>query len=62
MRVLVVLFFVLFCVGCSTATRYNKKVTVEKDQDGKVIKTTVEEEITQPALKEDVVTLKHINE
>jgi len=62
MRALVLLFFVLFCVGCSTATSYNKKVTVEKGADGKVIKTTVEEQVTQPALKEDVVKLQHINE
>lgn len=53
---------VLFCVGCSTVTQYHKKVTVEKGQDGKVVKTVVEEEITQPYLQKEAADYKYMQE
>ncbi len=61
-RIFVLLACVLFCVGCATVTQYHKKVTVEKGQDGKVVKTVVEEEITQPYLQKAPADYKYMNE
>jgi len=37
-------------------------VTVEKDGDGKIVKTTVMEEISQPDLKEGAQQPKHLDQ
>jgi len=56
------LLLILFCVGCTTITGYHKKVTVEKDKEGKIIKTTVIEEIHQPNLQSKVRQFKYLDE
>jgi len=53
---------ILLCVGCTTITGYHKKVTVEKDKEGKIIKTTVVEEIHQPNLQSKVREFKYLDE
>jgi len=62
MRIASLLVLVLFCAGCTTATVYHKKVTVEKGQDGKIVKTLVEEEITQPYLQKEAADYKYMHE
>ena len=56
------LLLVLFCMGCTTMTGYHKKVTVEKDGQGKIVKTIVEEEIHQPNLQAKVREFKYLDE
>jgi len=53
---------VLFCMGCTTITGYHKQVTVEKNEEGKIIKTTVVEEIHQPNLQAKVQKFKYLDE
>jgi hypothetical protein len=53
---------IIFLAGCSTPTAYHKVVTVEKDGDGKIVKTTVMEEISQPNLNEKVQQPKHLDQ
>jgi len=53
---------VIFIAGCSTPTAYHKVVTVEKDGEGKIVKTTVMEEISQPDLKQEVQQSKHLDQ
>ena len=62
MRKLALFVLALFCAGCTTVTQYHKKVTVEKGQDGKIIKTIVEEEITQPYLQKEASDYKYMHE
>jgi len=45
--ILVLLVGVIFLAGC-TITQFSKRVVIEKDGDGKVIKTTITEELIQP--------------
>lgn len=54
--------FILFCVGCTTMTGYHKKVTVEKDSQGEIVKIIVEEEIHQPNLQSRVREFKYLDE
>jgi uncharacterized lipoprotein YajG len=62
-RFILVLFAgIILLAGCSTPTAYHKVVTVEKDGDGKVVKTTVMEEINQPQLKEEAQQPKHLDQ
>jgi len=56
------LLVVLFCVGCTTITGYHKKVTVEKDEQGKIVKTIIEEEVHQPNLKSKAMKYKYLDE
>ena len=56
------LIALFFCIGCTTITGYHKKVTVEKDKEGKIIKTTVIEEIHQPNLQKRVREFKYLDE
>ena len=49
-------------IGCTTITGYHKKVTVEKDGQGKIVKTTVEEEIHQPNLYKKVSEFRYLDE
>ena len=53
---------IIFLAGCSTATDYHKAVTVEKDGEGKIVKTTVLEEIHQPNLKKEVQQTKYLDQ
>lgn len=57
----VLLASMVFLAGCTTVTEYRKSVTVEKDKDGNVVKTTILEEINQPYLKEKVATFKYLD-
>ncbi|HOW43215.1 MAG TPA: hypothetical protein P5110_01165 [Candidatus Omnitrophota bacterium] len=52
----------IFLAGCTTLTGYHKKVTVEKDQDGKIVKTIIEEEIHQPNLQAKVSQFKYLDQ
>ncbi len=52
---------VIFLAGCTT-TGYHKKVTVEKDKDGKIVRTVVEEEIHQPNLMQEPRKSKYLDE
>jgi len=63
-KLIVLLAGVILLAGCSTltCTEYNKTVTVEKDGDGKITKTTIVEEIHQPGLKKEVQELKYSNQ
>ena len=58
----ILLIVSLLCVGCTTITGYHKKVTVEKDGQGKIVKMTVEEEIHQPNLQSKVRQFKYLDE
>ena len=49
--VILVLVGVMVLAGC-TITQFRKKVIVEKDADGKIIKTTITEELIQPSRSE----------
>jgi len=53
---------VIFIAGCTTVTGYHKSVTVEKDKDGNIVKTTVVEEITQPDLRKEVHQFKYLDQ
>ena len=53
---------ILLCVGCTTITGYHKKVTVEKDGEGEITKTTIVEEIHQPNLQKKVRQFKYLDE
>jgi hypothetical protein len=53
---------VIFLAGCTTITGYHKSVTVEKDKDGNIVKTTVVEEINQPNLQKEVQQFKYLNQ
>jgi uncharacterized protein YceK len=57
-----VLLVGIFLAGCSTLTEYRKTVTVEKDGDGKIVKTTIVEEIQQPDLKQEVLQAKYLDQ
>ncbi|MFA6357287.1 MAG: hypothetical protein WCY09_01265 [Candidatus Omnitrophota bacterium] len=61
-KILVLLSVVLFLAGCcsTTATKYLKKVTVEKDGDGKIVKTIVEEQVIQSHLEKAPIELEQI--
>jgi len=62
-KMMVVLFVgILFLAGCSTATQFRKVVTIEKDGEGKIVKTTIVEEISQPNLKQEVQQSKHLDQ
>lgn len=61
-KVIVVLAVIVLFAGCSTPTQFHKTVTVEKDGDGKIIKTTVVEEIVQPELQQGVQSPKHLDQ
>jgi outer membrane protein assembly factor BamE (lipoprotein component of BamABCDE complex) len=52
----------IFLAGCTTITGYHKAVTVEKDKDGNIIKTTIVEEMHQPNLQKEVQEFKYINQ
>ena len=56
------LIAILLCIGCTTITGYHKKVTVEKDGQGKIVKMIVEEEIHQPNLQSKVREFKYLDE
>jgi len=60
--IVILLVGVIFLAGCTTLTGYHKAVTVEKDKDGKIVKTTVVEEIHQPNLQKEVQQFKYLNE
>ncbi len=60
MKKLVVLLGIIFLVGCTT-TSYHKQVIVEKDGDGKIIKSTITEEISQPNRSEPVEKDKYLD-
>jgi len=51
----------IFLSGCTT-TGYHKKVTVEKDGEGKIVKMLIEEEIHQPNLMQAPRTGKYLEE
>ena len=53
---------IILLAGCTTQTGYHKTVTVEKDKDGNVVKTTIMEEVTQPNLKKEVQEFKYIEQ
>ncbi|MFA5093524.1 MAG: hypothetical protein WC543_06290 [Candidatus Omnitrophota bacterium] len=59
-------FFILlvgfFLVGCTTPTGYHKSVTIEKDGDNKIVKTTIVEEINQPYLQQEPKTGKYLDQ
>ena len=61
-KFLAMLLAVVLVAGCTTLTGYHKKVTVEKDENGKIIKTTIEEEIHQPNLQKKVSQFKYLDE
>ncbi|MCK9430349.1 MAG: hypothetical protein M0R17_10140 [Candidatus Omnitrophica bacterium] len=61
-KLMALLIGVIFIAGCSTPTAYHKVVTVEKDGEGKIVKTTVMEEISQPDLKQEVQQSKHLDQ
>lgn len=63
-KLIVLLVGVVLLAGCSTltCTEYNKTVTVEKDGDGKITKTTIVEKIHQPNLKKEAQELKYVNQ
>ncbi|MDD5128260.1 MAG: hypothetical protein PHO40_01220 [Candidatus Omnitrophica bacterium] len=61
-KLIALLIGVIFIAGCSTPTAYHKVVTVEKDGEGKIVKTTVMEEISQPDLKQEVQQSKHLDQ
>jgi len=60
--IVILLVGVIFLAGCTTITGYHKAVTVEKDKDGKIVKTTVVEEIHQPNLQKEVHQFKYLEE
>jgi len=57
----VLLIGIVFLAGC-TITQFRKKVIVEKDGTGKVIKTTVTEELIQPSRSEEPKQGKYLDE
>ena len=59
--ILLILMGAIFLAGCTT-TGYHKKVTIEKDKDGKIVKTTIEEEIHQPNLMQEARQSKYLDE
>lgn len=59
--ILLVLIGVILLAGC-VATSFHKKVIVEKDGTGKIIKTTVTEELIQPNRAEEPMPGKYLNE
>ena len=61
-KFVLVLLVGIFLSGCSTLTEYRKTVTVEKDGDGKIVKTTIVEEIQQPDLKQEVLQAKYLDQ
>ena len=61
-KLIVLLFGVIFLAGCSAPTAYRKVVTVEKDGEGKIVKTTVVEEVSQSNLNEGVQHPKHLDQ
>lgn len=61
-KFIALLFGVIFLAGCTTITGYHKAVTVEKDGEGKIIKTTIVEEVNQPYLKQEPKTGKYLDE
>lgn len=60
--VVVLLVCVIFIAGCTTLTGYHKVVTVEKDGESKIVKTTVVEEIHQPNLQKEVQQFKYLDQ
>ena len=60
--IVVLLIGVFFLAGCTTLTGYHKAVTVEKDKDGNIVKTTILEEIHQPNLQKEVQQFKYLDE
>jgi hypothetical protein len=60
--IVMLLFGVIFLAGCTTITGYHKAVTVEKDKDGNIVKTTVVEEINQPNLQKRVQEFKYLDQ
>ncbi len=62
MKGMLFLFCMVFCAGCTTITGYHKKVTVEKDAEGKVVKTIIEEEMHQPNLQKEIAEFKYLDE
>ena len=56
------ILFVISVAGCTTLTGYHKKVTVEKDAKGNIVKTIIEEEIHQPNLQKKVNEFKYLDE
>jgi len=58
----ILVLLLLFAAGCTTITGYHKKVTIEKDGEGKIIRTVIEEEVTQPNLQSKVREFKHLDE
>lgn len=59
---LLILVGVIFLAGCTTLTGYHKVVTVEKDGEDKIVKTTVVEEIHQPNLQKEVQQFKYLDQ
>ena len=59
---LILLVGIVFLAGCTTVTGYHKAVTVEKDGNGKIVKTTIVEEIHQPNLMQEPKTGKYLDE
>ncbi|HOW43222.1 MAG TPA: hypothetical protein P5110_01200 [Candidatus Omnitrophota bacterium] len=61
LRAIVVVLVAVLLSGCTTLTGYHKKVTVEKDAEGKIVKTVIEEEIHQPNLQSKVSKFKYLD-
>lgn len=59
-KFIAVLVGVIFLAGCTT-TSYHKQVIVEKDGEGKIIKSTITEEISQPNRSEPVEKDKYLD-
>lgn len=60
--IVILLAGIVFLAGCTTLTGYHKVVTVEKDGDNKIVKTTVVEEIHQPNLQKEVQQFKYLDQ
>ncbi|MHB8155149.1 MAG: hypothetical protein ACYDFR_03740 [Candidatus Omnitrophota bacterium] len=58
--VILVLVGVILLAGC-TMTSYHKTVVVEKDGEGKIIKSTITEGIIQPNRSEPVEQDKYLD-
>jgi len=63
MKRLVLLLVIVSCVfiGCTTTTHLRKEVIVEKDKDGRIVKTTIVEEIIQPYRQKEFLELKNMD-
>jgi hypothetical protein len=59
---LILFIGVVLLASCTTITGYHKAVTVEKDKDGNIVKTTVLEEINQPNLQKEVQQFKYLDQ